>query len=125
MGAWQRRADDDGGFTLVELLVVVIILGVLAVMTVPQLLSQRQKAYEQAARSDLRNAVIELEQIVMAGGTYVSADPATLNGSDGVTFSFGSRSAAAYCLQVDHESISGGVDFHFDSLAARPEQGPC
>lgn len=124
MGEWGRRSDDEG-FTLVELLVVVVILGVLATMAVPHLLAQRKKAWAQAAQADLRNAVIQLEQIVMAGGTYMTADPATLNGSAGVSFSFGSRSDSGYCLQVDHASISGGVDFHFDSDVARPEPGSC
>ena len=49
------RRDD--GFSLIELLVVVIILGVLASIAVPTFLSQRTKAFKATLVSDLRSLV--------------------------------------------------------------------
>lgn len=123
MGEVRRSAD--AGFTLVELLVVVVILGVLAAVAVPSYLEQRRRAWADAAKSDLRNAVVAMEQLVLDGGTYLSADLSALNRSPGVSFSFGSVTAETYCLQVDHRGTTPAVDFHFDSAEARPEPGPC
>ena len=45
MLAWTRKAQEsEGGFTLVELLVVMITIGILAAMAIPVFLSQRAKA---------------------------------------------------------------------------------
>ncbi len=54
---WTERHAEDG-FTLVELMVVVLILGVLLVIGIPTFLGARNRAMDRRAQVNIRNAFL-------------------------------------------------------------------
>ena len=55
------RALNKKGFTLIELMIVIAIIGILAAIAIPQFAAYRRKSYNAAAISDLRTAKTTLE----------------------------------------------------------------
>jgi type IV pilus assembly protein PilA len=124
--------DKDQGFTLIELLVVIIIIGILAAIAIPVFLSQRQKGWDAAVKSDLRNAATAQETFLTENSLYSTETPVdgALTGelgakgfkySDGGNYVNDTAAITAtavagdsYCLSATSKS---GTDFAYDSSA--------
>ena len=53
----RQRRDEDEGFTLIELMVVVLIIAILIAIAIPTFLGAQDRARDRGAQSDLRNAL--------------------------------------------------------------------
>jgi type IV pilus assembly protein PilA len=75
----QRMAKEESGFTLVELLVVMLILGLLAAIAIPAFFNQRDKARDSQAKVYDRTAETAMETFATDNqGTYAGANAAAL-----------------------------------------------
>ena len=66
----KRTLRNRKGFTLIELMIVVAIIGILAAIAIPQFAAYRQKAYNSAAQSDLKNAKTGMEAFMADNQQY-------------------------------------------------------
>jgi type IV pilus assembly protein PilA len=99
----RRINRDDDGFTLTELLVIIIIIGVLAAIAIPIFLGSRSKAHVATASSDLRNSAIAMETYFADAQTYGSVSQMVAAGvkptvSSGTTIIIVQRTSSGYCL---------------------------
>lgn len=70
---FQKFAKSEEGFTLIELLIVVAIIGILAAVAIPQFAAYRQRGYNSAASSDLRNIKVQTEAFQTEWQIYASS----------------------------------------------------
>ncbi len=65
-----RNKQREDGFTLIELMVVVLIIAILIAIAVPTFLGARERAQDKAAQSDLRNALTAAKVLYTDNQSY-------------------------------------------------------
>jgi type IV pilus assembly protein PilA len=76
----SKMIKKNEGFTLIELMIVIAIIGILAAIAIPQFSAYRTRSYNSAAEADLRNAATAQEAYYVDNSTYVQ-NPYNLYGS--------------------------------------------
>jgi type IV pilus assembly protein PilA len=69
--------DGQRGFSLIELLVVILIISVLAAIALPAFLGQSEKGKDSSAKAAARNLVSSIESFYATNKTYVGAESDT------------------------------------------------
>lgn len=64
---------DRRGFTLIELMIVVVIIGILAAIAVPQFFNIKTKSFDAEAKADIRNVIATQDVYFADQQAYVSA----------------------------------------------------
>ena len=77
---FTKMMRKNEGFTLIELMIVIAIIGILAAIAIPQFSAYRTRSYNSAAEADIRNAATAQEAYYVDNQTY-KGDPLALIGS--------------------------------------------
>jgi type IV pilus assembly protein PilA len=64
---------DERGFTLIELMIVIAIIGILAAIAIPQFSAYRVRSYNSASNADLRNTATAQEAYFVDAQSYSNA----------------------------------------------------
>ena len=82
LGQPPPRAQRRDGFTLLELLLVTVVLGVLASISAPYFSAARERAIETQMRADMRNVMQGVESyILLNGGQFPTSLEELVDGS--------------------------------------------
>jgi type IV pilus assembly protein PilA len=136
----RLQGEREGGFTLIELMVVVLIIAILIAIAIPTFLGARQRAQNRAAQSSLRNALTAAKTIYTDAQNYTGAtdvameavepslnyvaaaavsanqNTVSVNGNGGV-FAAAAMSASGTCYYIK-ENVATGTTYGSTAVAA-------
>lgn len=94
---WRSFGADEDGFTLVELLVVLVLLGIVIAIAVPSYLGFQARAQDATAKSNLRSAMA-------VAGLYADDNIGTASDADGLKSTTGYEGMTAAILRAGYDA---------------------
>lgn len=106
----QMRRRADLAFTIVELLIVIVIIGILAAIVIVSYSNTTKRALEASMRSDIENSVKQIEAYNAINGSYPSV-ASVINDGQGLKVSQGNAltyvtKPYGYCLSASDPAVS-------------------
>ncbi len=118
----QRMAKDEEGFTLIELMVVILIIAILMAIAIPTFLGAQTRAQDRGAQSNLRNALTGAKTVATDNsGLFVSTGSTVLVEADlfaaepSLTFTDGAMTTSG---PVDVSVAVGGTSIALINMSA-------
>jgi prepilin-type N-terminal cleavage/methylation domain-containing protein len=93
------RPTRESGFTMIELLIVMVILGILILTAAPSYLGFRDRAVKGTAKSNVAEATQAVHMYYQDNNTYVGMTPTLLKSYDaGINITVKSVTSTGYCI---------------------------
>ena len=127
----RRCAPRDDGFSVVEILVVVVIISLLASIALPVFFHQREKAWQAATETALKNTSTAMTSAAIEqGGSYEDLTIPELVANEGlkydeafITLVVVSANEANFCLSATHRSWAATM--YWDTANSRADFSDC
>jgi type IV pilus assembly protein PilA len=116
-----NEMKNQKGFTLIELMIVIAIIGILAAIAIPQFSQYRARGYMAATKSDVKNCYTAAvayfgDNPTAAALTLANCTASGFQPTAGVTVTVTSGSASTFALSGAHTQLGGTYAMDADGV---------
>ena len=107
------------GFTLIELMIVIVIIGLLAAIAIPKFTDSKSRAYVAAQRSDLANLATQQELYFFTNRAYAANVGAVgITPSNGITLAIVEASGTGWSASTSHAATAVRCAVYYGTAGA-------
>ncbi len=106
-GNFSTKTRNTAGFTLIELMIVVLVIGILAAIAIPKFQTSKGKAYASTLKADLRNLATAQEAYFYENSVYsTTTTDLKMSVSPGVTVTISAATASGWSASATHQAAN-------------------